>query len=1431
MRTVSEAIRNAVENNITTRTSAKINVFASRHYFKGYTTDSPPTVGDITDMSPEYAASTGGSYPTPECMIYDHDTSSILTVIVNSGQLELYSNNSSDPIVTGIYCDGLSRPGIDSSYIYYYDNATGNWMRVSYDASLWITGDPDCLGTPAAYVNSAFLGHSGAIYPVGDNQAVILWIDDGAVRASFIASQNIISESPGRIFYPSSIISEDSYLSLSLSLSMSLSGDVTEYSMYEGWAAVHFGGAAKWIEPDTGITRVFIYLTTWNGKVLGTYYRDDGNTLGKWSEIFTVVPEDISNYVVGNVFSIDNTIWMIGRFSRRSDFASEAAYTLFTWSTDGKNFSLDRRTLVTTEDLRWLASYDSVDNKVAFSSENRWYIADGSYQFSPTNCYSREYHLKTLNGSTNGGWSAEAVAGREEGFDEEWLDEGTFAELLIGIWTGSDYEWVPYQQCVISQVKWGYADGQRQLSIGLAPDGIWHTSTMTYPIYTELDGKQYLYSNLKVFDTLYAQTGLQGQLWSLECDPWTTDIVGEDGYGWQTHAAGIETDVWGDDLTIFLVEYPKFEADRTYECRIYGWSRAGVPSENPNEEDTTPTGTMNDDFLFLMTVEDEEGIESTIVSTAEQLTSSYEYPPQTWYPEDTRVGSYPVIYTIPSPGANYKLIKIGARVIAHTGNTTFYIERFEMPDMVAQYTLTTESGSFVYDTVPVDALYILENTFVEEGDYRHELDGDGHFVGHTGVAPYDSSPLRGAVGPTGWVPSLTFTDVIKNDAGYNAAAYGELHEGDPGYDNTAQGGDESYQQAVVDWAYNGRPQYGIPARQSHVIFLTPDDNQMHTYRVQQVIKMIQQGTYPGIDHVINTMQLRICVDNKVPGNLMWYASTIEYRQDDDIVADLKGLEYFDYEHCHYPNVGTQTLSQDEEITVAPNTMVELCWDIACLAPSWIFSFERGLDGSLISSHAALFLCSLNLTQTGTSPIGEEIPSGTTGEVSTEQKGVPQVYFATQPYSAWNFDVVLRTKFVGPHSFVGGIGLATDQSNFLVGYIKKDYVGLMKVRNYTRTIIEENADTLYDVSLDENVYYDLRFWHRDGLFGIEYKTADTVEWPDRGSMFTYEWTEADGAIAPVVPVPVLNGEGKVTSVIDLDLIDAIVYHVGFFTIIDPPKFKTTGFENLSEFIPIMPCDINPATGESDVIKNPYATPGLQYFPNSGRVDCCHNIYTYADINQCFWYREDELEENCIEGPFQSRNVLEWVGNYNWDREDDTPYDDWQRAIEFSKFAWISDADHHDDYTNDGMWAAGHAAMMAMDDGEVWLNDQSFFKPWVTTGGEVVYQLERGRYYCIPGYKFPENTTSVGKKVWITQGLTGVVPVTSTDTGLNPENSFVYLDNYDEVSLSGFMAVSGDEDMSIQLLLDKICRISGTIGVFPGDDAQPDQTLSQDETIVL
>ncbi|MDP2365504.1 MAG: hypothetical protein Q8M94_17265, partial [Ignavibacteria bacterium] len=259
-------------------------------------------------------------------------------------------------------------------------------------------------------------------------------------------------------------------------------------------------------------------------------------------------------------------------------------------------------------------------------------------------------------------------------------------------------------------------------------------------------------------------------------------------------------------------------------------------------------------------------------------------------------------------------------------------------------------------------------------------------------------------------------------------------------------------------------------------------------------------------------------------------------------------------------------------------------------------------------------------------------------MNNTKKGVPQIYFSQRPYSAWNYDCIIRTKFTGLYSYTGIVGLAIDKNNYILGYITNEKYGIAKIRNGKKTILIEEAN----VAIVPNISLDVRFWHRDGLFGIEVKEIDDP-WPTRGSQLVYSWLTANDTIA----------------------ISDDLFHVGIYTFINPPRFRTTGFRSSQAIIPVLPLDMDDETSDSDFVTD---------FPASGSVDIEGTIYTYGGKNQFFTDIDNDKRPR---GPYQLRAFYDWTPPFTSDPGGGYAYQGGM-AVEFWLFDWLDGATYSGKY---------------------------------------------------------------------------------------------------------------------------------------------------------
>jgi hypothetical protein len=299
--------------------------------------------------------------------------------------------------------------------------------------------------------------------------------------------------------------------------------------------------------------------------------------------------------------------------------------------------------------------------------------------------------------------------------------------------------------------------------------------------------------------------------------------------------------------------------------------------------------------------------------------------------------------------------------------------------------------------------------------------------------------------------------------------------------------------------------------------------------------------------------------------------------------------------------------------------------------------------------------------------------------------------------------------------------------------------------------------------------------------LEYKLASTAAWPKKGSKLVYEWGEQVGQMA-------INDD---------------IFHVGTYSFIDPPRFRITGHRSKQVVIGVLPLDLDPSTSASD-----FET----VFPESGTLDIDGIKYSYTGKSLYF-------DGSAPRGPFGLRNITSWNSPYNTDPTGGYTYQG-GKAIEFLMFDWLNGAEGA---------SYALAAVISSSAGHSWQNQQTQFKPWIRTGGQLVYLRNRVRMYSSG---IPDWVPSTDEKVYVTNGLIGVSVLSEVKTEyLHSYGTFAYLDNDDRVTLYSYCAASGDPDQTIQHLLNIYCRLSGTTPTFPGDFTIASQAVSSSQTVNL
>lgn len=651
MRGVNPAITGAITNESAHKQTARLTVYKSRVYFDALTTNFP--------SSDAKAIAYTGNKLNEVSFLYSYESvNKVITAYVTSANnLYFMTEDSATPILalTGVNekCKiGINPNNLSNVYLlYYYSVTNSRWEYRHIDVATLISTGSGFLSAVVNYFSEFSIG---SIYPLEGtaNTFVLFDIYEGAVRVRICDDNADTVPSKYRFINPLKVLSAST-------------DDI--YLLHKAGAVLVNG-------------KVYVYFSHYDGSVKSmvcTLQSDMRH--GVWSDIRVAVPQDLSVFSINNVFAKNDRIFLSGNFSRTQQFASIATYSLLVWSDDGITFTMNRRVLCTSINLPFQVS--CYLDTVIFSCTNRIYKTNAPYYLIGESADHTVLSIVSISGSITGEFTANIRSGAEQYFNDPYIDTGSYAKLETFIESSSiaPSGFVKYQDVIISQNDKNTKDGGRNHVLFLMTDANWHTSVMTQPFYMEFQGKQTQYDPCADFSNLYKASTDISPTWYVSTEFW-----GANGttFSTQTHN-NATTRHWTKDFIDLFMSYPLFGSASFYHVNVYGWSRAGLPSTVPNTPDPTPTTTLNDKFYPVIEWEDSDGARHIRACTdADLVAPSYDNPPQTYF--ETHDGSYPVVFAIPNPGAGLQITHLGVDVVSRSpSNTTYYLERIEMPDITA----------------------------------------------------------------------------------------------------------------------------------------------------------------------------------------------------------------------------------------------------------------------------------------------------------------------------------------------------------------------------------------------------------------------------------------------------------------------------------------------------------------------------------------------------------------------------------------------------------------------------------------------------------------------------------------------------------------------------------------------------------------------------
>jgi hypothetical protein len=1347
----------------------------------------------------------------------------------------------------GFVVDDRCRPAIVSNalgmQLYYYSPLAGSVTKLTVDAARAANGYDDCI--TAEWTAFHAIATPTSVIAVDEGHLILLYIDEGGVAVRYLYYDgNWHTDTCNRRFlYPDKVYA------------VSENKDVY---------ALNYAGAVR---DSNG--RVIVYFSYPDGSVYSLVRLPDGT----WSDIYETVPADLSLFKISNARIAPNgSIHLVGQFNRYDPagaFSSSVIYCLDLYSSDGRTFSMDRFTLFAMGDtagsgdedkmgLRFFTDYiPGTPDRVIYGDANRVLrgIAPVSIAGDNTETLTITNHqIEALGGSQSDGWNVTLANGGEQFDAVELLQFGSKARLYLGARkAGGEIAYVEYDNCIITQIGVDEGDAVRNLTMVLTPLTLWKTSVMTHPFYLEIQSKQSHHTEGKnVLDELYKASGDGEIRVPFMCHFWEGDA---DDPGPNSHTT--ETSVWSGELTssMGLKDLPVIET-LPLTVKLYGWSRTGGCSTNGDssgpciepgdENDESNNSGYNDAFSCVLRVLDSAGQELTF-HTVTLVNGSVNHPPCTWHRSET--GSYPVEYTTEGLelAVGMKIKEVGFVVTPRGGETTYQVERIEIPGLWMVFTGLSEAwedsslqfGNVqvppIFDNWPNQAIEYQNTEFHEtfeawghshtrdvdaqngpwhintqfspgEIDVGFEVATETNSVKAQSVSLYrEFYPLFVQLDPRAgnFSPGYTMKSaykVLPDKIMLNAAMYYVKNDT---YENITLSNGQRYT-GFGDVAYFGR-------RCHHVFLQIGGNTNIYQQYYNQVGFYLQHISTPGVFIAQQTncnltqvawefvMQDYDAATNHYTDGL-WHIHIQGGKAGGSNPGQRLGLK------LEYPNalangylavkmklvnaagqVSTGVCFSD---TIVNDYNPKLAQDSGDTART---TFAQGDEKWVVSSVAKPFgevgYIGLRwlMESMATSVVQEwEIQviewrgtdnqttelwnNGQCVEAEPVQKdaksllqvGSPVVYLDGRLYSTFNFEVAGLFKLTGEHAWAGCVGLATDGKSYVAARCSLEKMQIIKVRNSVMTILAEKT---IDMGSFETFW--LLFEHRDGNFTVRVRrsSVDPRVWTtlDDDEYLTYTWKAADGQMA----------------------LGHDYLHVGLYAYKDNPSFRITSLDtSLSKNVGILPLSQSWVFGG-----------GLS--PEQTGVIRVNGVkYNYTAFRSF----------DVIFGPYQCRNTgLGW--SYS---EDGATYGG--NSVEFTRFEWISNPSNRNKFNN---------MLMATDAGIAWLISDTDFKPWITESKQKVYLRNRGRFF---GAEVHDDLLGTSQKMWITEGFTGLSPAQGQVAQEHPEGEFAYIDYGDDVVLAEYMASSGQEDTTVEDMIDKICALAGGSARFPGDTLVASRTLT-------
>lgn len=679
MRSISSNLEQAIKNPAGLRMVAKMEIDPSYTKFNTLTSNNPYDANDYSEPTDN---------PVGQCMLYSPTLDKVFTFIVSpsSGTISGMEQGSGTVNDLGITANVDTKPacyelGDGTAYLWYWDSSNG-LTRVTVNLSTWaISGSTQITvdNLPTEWSITA-----GSPHALSENQVMLTYQTSiGGIGVGYYdGSWNHWGQ---RFLSPGGVTA-------------------TDWTIYS--TAVVFDG------------KIFAYITDIHeGYVRGVElnpYKD------LWSDSYEAMPADLSRFCITNAVSSGGYIHVAGQFHRLSDISDAKVYSLVTRSLDGRTFSWDRFTLLSTTGFQFQIAVNRGTKKVYASDRNSVGITDGGHFFfsSTNNSITLKPPSDIISLEIT---SPSEVTSEIKSYDEAYHDhpaivKNSRVKLYLGYQTASDYEYALYQTYILESRSFGFSGKTRSLVIDLVDQASWKTQQIAFPFYSEILSKISFHDNCNIQDKTYpvktvspyVQDFLHLDFWNNT--KWDGDGVVTSGQEYQFRSgsagsgasfpwSGVSMDSGATDQLKFrtvhlagyqlLDEYPTIRSTGSFSIRLYGWETAAWGKDGDYD-----SARANSSWTVYAVTAPTTDLDNKTV-TQGTLTSTYDKFPQEF--PDNEAGSYPIEYSFSGLTEDHVLLYFGITVSnTTTGTSVMLPERMEIAGI--NFTYVGASSSQAWET-------------------------------------------------------------------------------------------------------------------------------------------------------------------------------------------------------------------------------------------------------------------------------------------------------------------------------------------------------------------------------------------------------------------------------------------------------------------------------------------------------------------------------------------------------------------------------------------------------------------------------------------------------------------------------------------------------------------------------------------------------------